>query len=60
MGCEMDKYITEKEFNKFLEELNVVFADISVDPKFAWEHYNKTIFDLKNKHNMLNKKGVKS
>lgn len=47
--------MTDAEFDKFLEELSVVLADIAISPEFAWKHYNKVIFDLHNKKNLMRK-----
>ena len=42
--------MTEIQFDKFLEELNVVIADIGAgQPKTAWKHYNDTIYDIHRK-----------
>lgn len=54
--------MTEKQFDKFLEELNVVIADIGAGvPKVAWKHYNDKIYDIHKKINHITKdkgKGV--
>lgn len=48
--------MTDKQFDKFLEELNVVIADIGAGvPKVAWSHYNENIYDIHNKINHITK-----
>jgi len=48
--------MTDKQFDKFLEELNVVIADIGAGvPKVAWSHYNEKIYDIHNKINHITK-----
>lgn len=52
--------MTDKQFDKFLEELNVVISDISAGmPQVAWKHYNDTIFDIHNKINHMTKDKLK-
>lgn len=39
--------MTEEQFNKFLEELNVVIMDIGAGvPKIAWQRFNDRIYDI--------------
>lgn len=46
--------ISREEFNKFLEEMNVVIADIGAgENKLAWNYYNDHIFNIKTKENKL-------
>lgn len=52
-----DEYITRKEFEAFLEELSVVLADFGISPRFAWEHYNRKIYKIKDKENLIRKGG---
>lgn len=48
--------MTDEQFDKFLEELNVVIADIGAGlPKIAWKHYNDTIYDIHKKVNHITK-----
>ena len=48
--------MTDAQFDKFLEELNVVIMDIGAGvPKVAWKHYNDTIYDIHNKVNHITK-----
>lgn len=46
--------MTDKQFDKFLEELNVVISDIGAGvPQAAWKHYNEKIYDIHKKVNHI-------
>ena len=48
--------MTDAQFDKFLEELNIVIMDIGAGvPKVAWKHYNECIYDIHNKINHITK-----
>ncbi len=48
--------MTDKQFDKFLEELNVVIMDIGAGvPKVAWKRFNDRIYDIHNKINHITK-----